>query len=455
MLARLRDERGIGLITAVMASFVVTLLVTVSVAISVHSSTQSAYDRRRAQSVAAAEAGIDYYLSHLESVSPSAVECEMSGTLTATPITRYVVTTTFLDVAGQPVTCPFSGAIPAAVRVSSVGTSSAATPARTIEAYADLVAVDRSVFGQAAFFSETSPVLSANVNIYGDGLDNGDVYTNGDLVVPSNTRIHGSAYVQGALTLRSNSEISGEAWSGGAMLLSKRGSTVSRDATSSTSSITVDGGLVRGHAKAGTTITTLKKGRIGATRTPNEPSGPPPRKDLPDFTFDAAEWMSEGYAVQPFSGCDAANAFLNNLPSTNVVVRITDTCELEIKTTVTARANVAIISDGGIRFRSGSQVVTDGSTRTVALVAGLAEVPSCDLTMDSNTALGPGINTFMYSPCTVRLGSNGLVVRGQVLGGTVVIGSSTTLNYSSVDVPGIGSSDGLEQNLRYVREIQT
>ena len=71
MLTRIRDDdRGVAMVVAVMVVFVVMLLATVVFAQAVHNSTASGYDRKRLQSVDAAEAGLNYFFNYLEQSSP-------------------------------------------------------------------------------------------------------------------------------------------------------------------------------------------------------------------------------------------------------------------------------------------------------------------------------------------------------------------------------------------------
>jgi hypothetical protein len=65
MRERLRDERGVALIVALLVTFVVLLLSTTVFAMAVRNSEQSANDRKRLQSVSAAEAGLNAAYQHI------------------------------------------------------------------------------------------------------------------------------------------------------------------------------------------------------------------------------------------------------------------------------------------------------------------------------------------------------------------------------------------------------
>jgi len=65
-----KDESGIAMVTALLVTMVVLLLGVVVVALSAHNVSQSAFDRKRVQSIGAAEAGLDSYLSALQTSTP-------------------------------------------------------------------------------------------------------------------------------------------------------------------------------------------------------------------------------------------------------------------------------------------------------------------------------------------------------------------------------------------------
>ncbi|MDQ4004831.1 MAG: pilus assembly PilX N-terminal domain-containing protein, partial [Actinomycetota bacterium] len=104
--ARLQDERGVAIITALLISMIVVTLGATSVALAVHNSEASSFDRRRVQSIAAAEAGVNFYFSHLQSGAPEDFDCAISETLASTPAARFDATVTFYNAAEVPLPCP-------------------------------------------------------------------------------------------------------------------------------------------------------------------------------------------------------------------------------------------------------------------------------------------------------------------------------------------------------------
>ena len=63
---RLKDEEGVAMITAILVSVIVISLSAVAIQLAVHNVGTSAYDRKRVQAVAAAEAGIDATMEELQ-----------------------------------------------------------------------------------------------------------------------------------------------------------------------------------------------------------------------------------------------------------------------------------------------------------------------------------------------------------------------------------------------------
>src|SRR4030042_6403113 len=82
MFVRFREERGIAMVMSLLVTFVVLLLGTAVLSMAVHNSEQSGMDRKRVQSVSAAEAGLNEAYSSL--TSPPGGMSAMSNTLSGT-----------------------------------------------------------------------------------------------------------------------------------------------------------------------------------------------------------------------------------------------------------------------------------------------------------------------------------------------------------------------------------
>src|SRR5947207_606033 len=137
MFLRLREERGMAMIVALLVSFVVLLLSTVVVAQSIHATQGSGYDRERLQSVNAAEAGTNYFYSYLQTTAPASVSCNaVTQTINSAPSTStFTATPSFYDATGAAMSCPFSNTnYPSSAVINSVGQAAGQAP-RTFQTY--------------------------------------------------------------------------------------------------------------------------------------------------------------------------------------------------------------------------------------------------------------------------------------------------------------------------------
>ena len=124
MLIRLRhEERGFAMIIAILISFIILTLSIFVIQISIHNSNQSAYDRRRVTSVAAAEAGIDAVWATIQSTTPQNLPCASpsTGTVGSSPGTAaYSVAVTYYQSNGSALSgCPSQTNVPVAAPASS------------------------------------------------------------------------------------------------------------------------------------------------------------------------------------------------------------------------------------------------------------------------------------------------------------------------------------------------
>lgn len=459
MLRRIHGEQGMAMIMAVLLSVVVVTLGTLAMNNAVHNSETSSYDRKRVQGIAAAEAGIDYYMSHLQGASAGDVQCSMSDSLTGTIPTSFQVSASFYDAAQNEIACPIpAGVSPDFVLVRSTGKSSADSPTRTMEAYIKLIAQKGNPFGEGAIFSDQAPGLNATVQINGNTSDDADVYTNGTATssLSAGTKIGGNLFSQGDVVLNKNAQVTKDVHAKGSITMNQQ-SQILGNAISSTSSITSSGGIIHGFAKAATTITLDGNAKVHGAQIPNTPSDPPPQRTLPVFEYVPTDWTGEGYTITNFTDCGAAASFIAGITGGKHVVRITSTCTLNFANSSNTRVydDLAIISDGGMNMDARAQFTkADGGSEplNVHLFFGLNGTSPCDITMHSNTRFGSGLEMFLYTPCEISLSSAALVVKGQMFAGKVDFNSTTSVNYTPVKIPGLGTP-GYKEDIVYIREV--
>jgi cytoskeletal protein CcmA (bactofilin family) len=455
-MSRLSEERGVALITAMLVSMVVVTLGVTSVTLAIHNTEQSARSRERVESIAVAEAGINYYFSHLQSGAADSFECSITHSLAGTPDAQFQATVTFYDEDGEELACPLEVEEPDSALIRSVGTSLGEDPARTMEAFVHLVPIRGTPFGDFAVYSDASPTFNSNTQIFGGDSHDGNVYTNGNAVVESNAQMYGDVWAQGFVQLEGNSEVKEDVWSGTTVQLDAN-SRVLGNARAATSTLSLGTGAhVYGDGRAGGPITLGSGAAIDGLQVPNTATDPPDPIEFPEFTYDPVAWIQAGYNVQVAATCLAARTFITSGLTGNWVVRIPVSCDLNIPvgSSPMLRGHLAIISDGSLTMASNSQFRSDGGNYNLHLIFGLGEVAPCGITFNSNTRIASGLRTLLFTPCDINLNSNSLVVEGQMFAGGVNFNSNSDLTYDAIDVPGIGVSR-FDEDIRYIREIVT
>lgn len=465
LLPGVRDERGYILITTVLISMVMLTLGAVVVSLSFENSAHSSSDRRRLQAIDAAEAGIDYYFSQLQSTTPSSAPCSVTKTLSITPPASFTVTPYFYDTTTSPataLTCPPPSRANAVV-LRSTGVGSAAQPVRTMEAWVSLVPIQGGGFGSNVIFADRSVSFKANATIGGTQYNDATVYTNGNVSSAANAVFGGDVIAQGTATLGSNSEVKGSISAGGAVTISS-GGVVRLNATSSTSSIAVNSGKVYGDAQAGTTITTQGSGAILGNVIPNSPTPAPTAQPYPTYTFNAADWTSAGYTLKVYgtgnnTDCTNAESFIRTgIASGSYVVQIPTSCALTFSNPITVHGNLAIVANGPVTFSTNTKFTAQTGTGpwNVFLFGGMSGTAPCDITTNPNSGFGPNLVALVYTPqaCSVNMNSNSGLASGQIYSGVVNWNANINFSFKQVVIPGTNPS-GYKQNVHCIREVVT
>jgi hypothetical protein len=456
LFTRLKDERGVAMVTAIAASFVILLLSVTAYQLAVHNTEQSALDRRRVQAIAASEAGVHYYLSQFQSGGPETFPCSIMETMPGQPNVAFQAGATYYDASETVMACPIaSGQVPDGVLIRSTGTSGTPARDRTMEAYVKLIPVGGGALGTDAIFSDGNLDLDSNVQLFQGDIP-ADMYTNGSAFLNSNTVVNGSLTAQGSVTLDSNAEVKQDLVARNYVLM-KSSSIVRGDITSATEYVTLDSNAhVYGDARAATSITVLSAALVDGIRTPNSPSTPPGAKTFPAFTYVPADWQNDGYTVTTFSSCALAKTFISLIVTGNHAVRITDDCPLiwDSNQVVNVRGNLAIIHDGSVKLDSNARFDNSGGPHKLYFFLGLAGTSACTFEMLSNAQISSDLLTLIHTPCEVKMDSNAFVVRGQVFAGVVDFNSNGSIYGASVGVPGIPSGT-FSEDIVYFREVVT
>ena len=459
MLVRLKDEGGMAIITAMLLSMAVVTLGITSVTMAVHNSEQSAMDRRRVQGVAAAEAGINWYYSHLQSGNATTLQCSQTMTLPGTNSTSFSATATYYDAAGTPLTCPMAATtVPDTVLIRSVGTSTGnPTPSRTLESYVRLVPTSGTPFGDTGVYSNSSIAWPSNVKILGTEASNTDVFVNGNASLSSASVVYGNLYATGSITMRGNAQVRRDAWANTSLSLANA-ARVLGNGVSSTSSISVKNQAKIGMDATYCTSIQAGSGAVGGLKT-KLCQAAPPVSAFPVFSYVKSDWEAQGYTEVLFSGvsaCTTAQSFIKNLSgSYSYVVRITEDCTLTFlsKDLPTLTGNLAIISDGGFTAGNNNKFTGGVGSWTLHMFFGIDnDGAPCNVTWGNSGGVLGDVATLVYTPCTISFGSGSTISKGQLFGGNVLLKPSFSMNAYPVPVPGFGAG-GFKEDVLYLREV--
>jgi cytoskeletal protein CcmA (bactofilin family) len=363
---------------------------------------------------------------------------------------------TYYDASGTVMTCPIAAEdLPDGALIRSTGTSGTPGRDRTMEAYVKLIPVGGGALVDAAIFSEGDLDIDSNVNLF-QGSIPADMYTNGNVILNSNSIVNGSLTAQGSVTLDSSAQVKQDLVARKYVLM-KSSSIVWGDVTSATEYVTLDSNShVYGDARAATSITVLSAALIDGIRTPNSPSTPPEVKTFPTYTFVPTDWQNEGYTVTSFSSCVLAKTFIGLIATGNHVVRINADCDLKWGTTevVNVRGNLAIIHNGSVTLDSNTRFQNVGDPHNLYFFLGLGGTSTCKFEMLSNSQIGSNLSTLIHTPCEVHISSNAFLVTGQIIGGLVNFDSNGGIHGASVSVPGVPSGT-VSEDIVYFREVVT
>ncbi len=455
------------MVVAILVSFVVLLLSIFVISLSIHNSTQSAYDRKRVQSIDAAEAGLDSFWLLVQTTAPQSLPCASpaTGTVASSPgVASYSVQPTYYNSSGGVMSCSLAQASPpSAISVTSTGTTDGGVP-RKLQSYAVLTPTNSGTAG--AIVMNSGATFNNSFTVNGNNGNNADIYVNqGDLTILNQPDVFGNIYVSnGNFSASNNSTVHGNVWANGTVTINSPAA-VTSDVTSSTTSISGTG-TVGGNATAGSTIASTLS--VAGTKLQSSPQGPPPSQPIPYVcwtaiagvcTAQSADWTAAGYTIHTDTTCSSALTYLTTGTITgNVVERIAAVCDLSVgnNATVNFNGNLAIFTDGSITMSNLNTWTEQGSTGNLFFLANYRTGLNCatgsyDIST-GNHSIFNNANVAFYSPCNVTI-NNLNDFSGQVVGQTVNIANNFTLTFQPVVIPGAGTISGFKQDIQYVREI--
>jgi len=474
-------ESGMAMVVAIMVIAVLTLVAVLATQISFHDQSTTNVDRKRTQSIAAAEAGIDLALQR---VSGAALPCTLTGSLSTAPTTAsFNVTINYYaayPATGAPLACdPANGpvSIPKAAEITSKGSTTAGIYGdRSMQSLAKLTAIPSNGLNKA-IFANGNLTFNNNATVNGNVGNDGDVYTNKDFLCSNSMIVKGSLYTQGSATLSNSCTIVVDLYAKNAISMSNSVN-VGHDAKSARGniSITHPSARVNHDAIAGGTVSTVSANNVGNAISQNATVADPPFYSFPQF-FNisaahpevAAAWIAAGYTVLPANNiCSGAGSIYTQVAAMSaaaVATVLQTTCPMQWSnnTSIQLNQNVAIYSTGGFaptnRFDVSSTV--SGTQRLMYWIVPSdgATIPCANPSITtSNLTRFTDVSVFMYTPCNVSVNNN-TGSSGQVYGGSdVTIANLFTLTFFPLPQFAASGADGppvgYQVDTVYKREVK-
>jgi Tfp pilus assembly protein PilX len=498
LMMRLSEERGIAMVTALLVAVVVLALGLVALQLAQHNVSSSAFDRKRVQAVAAAEAGIDDVYARIQNATPAQLPCAspVTGSLAMSPSATYSVTVTYYDAyppgAGNEIDCgdlvskiydiqqkqgTFSADITSVG--TAVGSGSPNSVSRRLQTEVQLApqtAFQKAIFSNAAFGTSNLNHFTLN----GNNGPNGNIYTNGDFGCNNNSSVQGSVYAQGSATVSNTCSVAIDLWAGGNVSLSGN-SNIGNNVISSLGNITISNpATVNGSAKAAGSCTGCA-GRVAGSIVTGARSPMPPKFLFPALTWGTgspdyqALFQEAGYALDfSRSNCNFPNNFTVTQDTAFV---INGNCSFSGSTFQTANRNVAFIVKGSVSLAQktlfANTTPCNPTTQPCPFVSfivpsnyvpGFTQTTPCPSPYNTNGAYDvsasnnkdfTGINVFVYTPCNVNFNNNSSSWYGQIYAGNQAnIQNLYTQNYQQMPLfSALAPIVGFTENIVFLREI--
>jgi hypothetical protein len=365
-----RDERGIGVITALIVTLIVFATGAMWTQQAVHQVEGSGTERGREQALAAAEAGLNAAMSRLAQDRTCPAGQTWQGTLPGVGDWEY----TFPAVGdARYVDCSNANEFRRYVIAKGWAPSKTAPrqQKRQLEQQIDLVATDGFRY---ALFASAGGISGANqITVHGDA------YSRSAISINNNSTVSGSLTSYAGVSLDDSTLITGKVWANGAVAVntSGNGSGVGGDVWTSSGNVNV-GSYVGGNVQAAGSIT--GGGTVVGTKTPNSPAPTPPLLDLPTFTWASSNYTSPTIWAPPtyanpassfqswFNGHDNAFSGVHRITACSAPYSGTS-CSPAVGTVDfnekwVMPADTTVVSDGPITL---SRDITSGSGNLVVI----------------------------------------------------------------------------------------
>ena len=483
------NDDGAALVMVMLITILITALLGAVIAATTANLRGSGLDRKRGQTAAAAEAGIDATLASLQISAGTSLPCSTSGSVSGA---SYVANVVYYAANGSTIACT-NGTVastPATAEITSTGSGSAPySGASAANGNRVMTALVRMTAGTAsgptldkAVFSDSSITLTNAWKLVSVSGSDASLYTNGNFTCNSTPTIAGSVYAQGTASLTNTCWVDGDVWANGNITTSTTGIHVGGSIKSTTGGLsegnhgiyigkdvqvktTCCGGSPTGKAGDGQVQTVGGTIQTGVTLTA------PPAETFPQIAYSPSSFP--GYSVVPWATWEKTNAVANGAPSWSSAQ--TGDCSVasasyslngpllspSTPTIIDARScspmswnTVTLKLASDLTIFASSFYSTNGVTVTSAdganhvlriIVPWSSTATTCagtgagNITFDAGgTSLPSNIQMMLYTPGQLTM-TNNIDFYGQVYGCTISASVNVTVRYVPVGAGG-GSS---------------
>lgn len=413
------DERGAGIVTALMITLTVFALGTTWTQIATHQVEASSFEKYREQALNAAEAGINAAISAL------AADFDWAGT--SGPVSlrdgtgEYEVEVTPVD-PGDPTDLDRH----IVARGYAPKADSTRRAARQVE---QQVVLDPTDGFQFALMASPGGIVGEN-----NSYITGDVYSAADLTVAQSATINGDATAVGNITTSNNSTIGGKLWAGMAATIDNSQTTIQGNVWSGSNAgegVALEG-TVSGDLQTGGVLT--GSGTVNGSVSQNNPPPAPVVLTQPTFTWDPANYTS---ATAWTSASNFMSHWSNNTSAFSGHHRIAGGDSASNKVTLdqkwTMTDDVTLVSDGPITLSRDVANATSGDL-VLTVVSFSEREPAIEFT--NNITIPGDIKILLFAPNGEVDFSQLKDFHGVVYGESIDLSEQFTLAYDPPDVPG-------------------
>lgn len=465
-----KGEEGVALIAALMVMLATTILAISAFYLSYHSLTSASVYQYRVSSIDAATAGLNQTYAQIQSSSPTSLPCTVSGQMTSTTPSKSTATYsvkisyyTSLPATG-PGSCPVSST-PVAAQITSTGSvpSQSFSP-RTMSSF---VNISPAQTFSSAIFSNSTLQIGNHMTLSGGASNQGNVYSNGNVICGNNATIAGSVFTpHGSTTISGSCAVNQNVYSWGGISLGGSGS-IAGNATVSDGGITMGNhSTIAGNASASSSITQSGASSIQGLITQYSSQILPPAQTLPPLNYSSAynSWVAQNYTLNSVSTCTAAKALIEgwspgNMPSRELIAINDPGCNLSFSglTNLSFNHSLAIITNGNTSFSQNSNFSSSNNTQhqfAVIVPASTDCSTSGNISIGQHTTFSPPLTTFFYTPCNFTTSGYDQMT-GSVYSNNVSIANQYDITYSPPSVPGSPppASNAFNVDVAYQREV--